>query len=144
MGRAKSSMEEFGHRLPDDTLLHNLGIPSAAALMALNRKSPERAIEALQVAAPYELGVAEGLSPRFYSTSGIAAGKAWEEAAAEFQKIVDRGIAPTAIEHGLINSGSDERTDDWDTAKARAIDQDFSCTMKRLRPRYPCTEGSEG
>jgi hypothetical protein len=46
--RAQAITEELSRRFPDDTLLHNVWVPCAQALTALNRKTPEPGIATLQ------------------------------------------------------------------------------------------------
>ena len=54
--RSQIVLDDLSRRFPDDALLHNVTIPEAKALAAMNRKKPEEAIAALQSATPYELG----------------------------------------------------------------------------------------
>lgn len=97
------------------------------ALIALERKAPEKAIEALQVTTPYELGDDQQLIPIYIRGQAYLQAKRGAEAAAEFQKIVDhRGIAPAAPEHSLAKLGLGRAcVMTGDTAKARAAYQDF-------------------
>jgi len=60
---AQAIADDLGHRFPDDTLLHQVSIPCVRALIELNRKNPEAAIQSMQAATPYELGAAQGLFP---------------------------------------------------------------------------------
>jgi len=74
--------------------------------MALNRKAPEQAIEALRAATPYELGVSQGLSPIYVRGLAYLQARRGPESVAEFQKMVDfRGIDPTGVEHSLAKLG---------------------------------------
>lgn len=104
--RAQSIVEELGRRFPDDTILHNVSIPSVAALAAINRKAPEQAIESLRSAQPYEHGIGQFPLPVYIRGLAYLQTKRGSEAAAEFQRIVDhRGIAPVAPEHSLAKLG---------------------------------------
>jgi serine/threonine protein kinase/tetratricopeptide (TPR) repeat protein len=130
--RAQSIVEELGRRFPNDTLLHNVGIPSVTALAAMNRKAPEQAIEALRAATPYELGNSQGLFPIYVRGLAYLQAKRGPEAAAEFQKIVDhRGIDPTGVEHPLAKLGLGRAyAITGDSAKAKAAYQDFLALWK--------------
>jgi eukaryotic-like serine/threonine-protein kinase len=130
--RAQAIVEDLGHRFPDDTLLQQVSIPSVEALIALNRKTPDKAIEVLQAATPYELGVNQGLFPIYVRGLAYLQAKRGTEAVAEFQKMVDhRGIAPTAPEHSLAKLGLGRAyVMTGDTAKARAAYQDFFALWK--------------
>ena len=130
--RAQSITDELDHRFPDDTLLHQVSIPCIRALIELNRKAPDAAIQALQSATPYELGSAQGLFPIYVRGLAYLQAKRGVEAAAEFQKMVDhRGIAPTAPEHSLAKLGLGRaHATTGDTAKARAAYQDFFALWK--------------
>jgi len=94
--RAQTIMDDLGHRFPDDTILHQVSIPVVRALVELEGKAPEKAIEALQPTTPYELGTAQGLLPIYIRGQAYLQAKRGAEAVQEFQRIVDhRGIAST-------------------------------------------------
>ena len=137
--RAQSIMDDLGHRFPSDTLLHNVTTPSVAALTAMTRKVPEQGIEALGAAAPYELGIGQGLLPIFIRGQAYLQAKRGPEAAAEFQKIVGhRGIDPAIPEHSLAKLGLGRAyVLTGDTGKARAAYQDFFALWKDADPDVP-------
>jgi eukaryotic-like serine/threonine-protein kinase len=134
--RAQSITEELGRRFSNDTLLHSVGIPSVAALTALNRKAPEQAIEALRAATPYELGNSQGMFPIYVRGLAYLQAKRGPEAVAEFQKMVDhRGIDPTGVEHSLAKLGLGRAyVISGDTVKARAAYQDLFALWKDADP----------
>jgi eukaryotic-like serine/threonine-protein kinase len=136
VSRAQAIADDLGHRFPDDTLLHQVSIPCVRALIELNRKNPEAAIQSLQAATPYELGSLQGLLPIYIRGQAYLQAKRGAEAAAEFQKMVDhRGIAPTAPEHSLAKLGLGRAyVMTGDTAKARAAYQDFFALWKDADP----------
>jgi len=109
------------------------------ALIELNRKNPDAAIQSLQTATPYELGAAQGLFPIYVRGLAYLQAKRGVEAAAEFQKIVDhRGIAPTAPEHSLAKLGLGRAyVMTGNMAKARAAYQDFFALWKDADPDLP-------
>jgi eukaryotic-like serine/threonine-protein kinase len=138
-GRAQAIVDDLGHRFPDDTILHQVNIPVVRAFAELERKAPEKAIEALQATAPYELGVAPGLFPIYVRGLAYLQATRGKEAAAEFQKIVDhRGIAPTGLEHSLAKLGLGRAYAlTGDAAKARAAYQDLFALWKDADPDVP-------
>jgi eukaryotic-like serine/threonine-protein kinase len=136
VSRAQAIADDLGHRFPDDTLLHQVSIPCVRALIELNRKNPEAAIQSLQATTPYELGAGQGLFPIYVRGLAYLQAKRGTEAAAEFQKIVDhRGIAPTAPEHSLAKLGLGRAyVMTGDAARARAAYQDFFALWKDADP----------
>lgn len=137
--RAQAIMDDLGQRFPDDTILHQVNIPIVRALVELEGKAPEKAIDALQPAAPYELGTAQGLLPIYARGLAYLQAKRGAEAVQEFQKMVDhRGIAPPFPEHSLAKLGLGRAYRmTGDAAKARAAYQDFFALWKDADPDVP-------
>ncbi|HMD17437.1 MAG TPA: serine/threonine-protein kinase [Terriglobales bacterium] len=137
--RAQAIVDSLAHRFPDDTLLHQVNIPVVRALTEMERKAPEKAIEALQATTPYELGTSQNLFPIYVRGLAYLQAKRGAEAAAEFQKIVDhRGIDPIVPEHSLAKLGLGRAyVMTGDTAKARAAYQDFFALWKDADPDVP-------
>jgi tetratricopeptide (TPR) repeat protein/predicted Ser/Thr protein kinase len=136
---AQNIANDLGHRFPEDTILHQVGIPCMKALIELQRKAPEQAIQALQPAVSYELGTAQALLPVYIRGQAYLRAKRGADAAAEFQKIVDhRGIAPTFPEHSLAKLGLGRAyAMTGDAAKARVAYQDFFALWKDADPDIP-------
>jgi eukaryotic-like serine/threonine-protein kinase len=93
--RAQSLAEDLGKRYPVDTQMQLLWLPAIEAQLALNRKNPTAALNALQGASPVELGqigFVNNISCLYQvyvrGEAYLAAGRG-NEAAAEFQKILD-------------------------------------------------------
>lgn len=91
--------DDLARRFPEDTMVQFNYLPTVRAQFALNRSDPSRAIEALQAAAPYELGspgaiaFSPALYPVYFRGEAYLAAHQGSEAAAEFQKILDhRGV----------------------------------------------------
>ncbi len=139
VSRAQAIVDDLGRRFPDDTILHQVSIPVVRALIELNRKAPDKAIEALQSATPYELGTVPGLLPIYVRGLAYLQTKRGAEAAAEFQKIVNhRGIDPPTPEHSLAKLGLGRAYGiTGETAKARAAYQDFFALWKDADPDLP-------
>jgi eukaryotic-like serine/threonine-protein kinase len=114
-------------------------LPQLKARIALSRNDPVKAIELLQVSAPYELGGIGSLNPTNIRGEAHLAAHQGREAAAEFQKILDhRGIvlnSPTgAVAHLQIARAYAMQ---GDTAKAKAAYQDFLTLWKDADPDIP-------
>ncbi len=106
ISRAQSIADDLGRRFPDDTLLHQVSIPIVQALIEMDRKTPEKAIAALQATTPYELGFNQELFPIYIRGLAYLQAKRGADAAAEFQKMVDhRGIDPISPNHSLAKLG---------------------------------------
>jgi tetratricopeptide (TPR) repeat protein len=142
--RTQTLTEDLGKRFPEDTVVQFNYLPTLRAQLSLSRNDALKAIEALQVAFPYELGSpSTGFSPTLYPV--YVRGEAYlvvrqgNEAAAEFQKILDhRGIVVKepigALAHlGLARAYSLS----GDTAKAQAAYQDFFALWKDADPDIP-------
>ncbi len=91
--RAKVLAEELAKQYPSDPIVKYFWLPTIRAAIDLDNREPGKAIEALQVALPYELGSplpGIGLMYPAY-LRGIAYLQAGQpsQAAAEFQKVLD-------------------------------------------------------
>jgi len=141
--RSETIANDLEKRFPEDTEVRFSVLPELRGLLALNRGEPRKAIEALQVAVPYELGVPfsfyGALYPIYVRGLSYLAVHQGVEAAAEFQKILDhRGIVHSdpigALAHlqlgrALMLSG--------DKAKAKAAYQDFLTLWKHADSDIP-------
>ena len=145
--RAQAVADDLRTRFPEDTVVTFSYLPVIRALLALNHREPSKAIELLEVAAPYELGefgdFSVGFSGSLYPiyVRGVAylAARKGGEAVREFQKILDhRGIVVSdpigALAHvqlgrALALSG--------DQHKAKAAYQDFLTLWKDADPDIP-------
>lgn len=92
---------DLERRFPEDTGVRFSYLPSLRARLAVDKGEPAKAIELLQVAIPYELGMPRSaihgnfgaLYPAYVRGEAYLAARQGAEAASEFQKIVDhRGI----------------------------------------------------
>jgi eukaryotic-like serine/threonine-protein kinase len=93
--RAESLAQDLGKRFPLGTQMQSLWLPPVKALLALDRKEPASALNALQAPSPIELGnipFAMNLSclyPTYVRGAAYLAAGQGSAAAAEFQKILD-------------------------------------------------------
>ena len=145
--RSQILVDDLKGRFPEDTGARVSYIPTLRALLALNHSEPAKAIELLQIAAPYELGAPRsvahasfgGLYPVYVRGEAYLAAHQGTEAATEFQKILDhRGIVVSdpigALAHlqlgrAFVLSG--------DKMRAKTAYQDFLTLWKDADPDIP-------
>ncbi|MGB9285686.1 MAG: protein kinase [Candidatus Sulfotelmatobacter sp.] len=151
--RAESLAQDLWKRFPLDTQMQSLWLPAIQAQLALDRKNPASALNALQPAPPIELGVIQSGSTCLYHVfvrgeAYLAAGQG-SAAAAEFQKIIDHsGIVGNCWTGALAHLGVaranalEARTSqgaDADAARVRALAayKDFLTLWKDADPDIP-------
>jgi len=148
--RSQTLTEDLAKRFPEDTRFQFIYAPALRALLSLNRRQPSKAVELLQTALPYEMGIpteggsefllgAGNLYPAYVRGLAYLAAHQGSEAAAEFQKILDhRGIvvsdpigslAHLQLARAYALSG--------DKAKAKSAYQDFLALWKDADPDIP-------
>jgi serine/threonine protein kinase/tetratricopeptide (TPR) repeat protein len=134
--RAERLIAELGKEFPYDTLLNQVKLPEARALISLQRNQPEQAVAALDSAKPYELGADRRVSGDFAAI--YIRGEAFlhlhdgAKAVVEYQKIIDhRGIDPATVFYPLARLGLGRAYAlQGDTAKAKGAYQDFFALWK--------------
>ena len=132
--RVQTLDDDLSKQFPEDTIVQFKELPTLHAQLALNRNEPLKAIEILQPATPYELGImamGAGLYPIYVRGKAHLAAHEGSQAASEFQKIIEHhsiGLNPVgALAHlGLARAFVLE----GDTVKARAAYQDFLTLWK--------------
>jgi DNA-binding winged helix-turn-helix (wHTH) protein len=144
--QAQASADDLDKKFPEDTIVQFNYLPTLRAKLALSHSSPLQALEALGIAAPYELGLAAisyynwpNLYPVYVRGEAYLAAHQGREAAAELQKILDhRGIVLNepigALAHLQIGRAYAMQ---GDTAKARAAYQDFLTLWNDADPDIP-------
>ena len=132
--KAESLAEQLQKQFPDDTIVRFIYLPTIQAELALKRNDPAEAIDALQAAAPYELGSpgnTAAFTPVLYSIyvrgQAYLAARRGNEAAAEFEKIIHwRGVVQNQPIASLAHLGlARAYAMQGDTSKARAVYEDF-------------------
>jgi tetratricopeptide (TPR) repeat protein len=144
--KAQTLADDLQKRFPDDTWVRFIYVPAIRAILALNKGEPQKAIDLLQASAPYDLAAPDSTLGFFGSLYTVyARGEAYlaahqyPEAAAEFQKILDRrglvgcdpmgAIARVQLARALALSG--------DKAKAKTAYLDFLTLWKDADPGIP-------
>ena len=135
-------------RFPEDTFVKFTYTPVLRALAALRRSKPAESVERLEITRPYELA-ANGASFNGYYLGGLhsayvrgeafIAAQRYAEAAAEFQKILDRrgivALDPTgALAHLQLARACPSS---GDKARAKAAYQAFLAIWKEADPAIP-------
>jgi tetratricopeptide (TPR) repeat protein len=106
IGEAAAIVAESVKRAPDSTLTQAVLVPVTNAGIALVRRDPDAALEALRAASTYELGTAAGYAPIYLRGQAFLMKGAGRDAAAEFQRILDhRGVDPFSPLYSLSYLG---------------------------------------
>jgi tetratricopeptide (TPR) repeat protein len=134
--RAQKLIDELAKDFPLDTLLNNVSLPTARAIIEIQRNNPTRAITLLEAAAPYDLA---DYWPMYVRGEAHLQARDGVKAAAEFQKILDhRGIAPLSLIYSLARLDLGRALAlQGQTATARTAYQDFLALWKDADPDIP-------
>ncbi len=134
---------ELNKNYPLDTLVQGYWLPSLRAAIELERKNPNKAVELLQAAAPYELGQPTGwegfLCPVYVRGQAQLMLHNGSAAAVEFQKFLDhRGVVVNFPLAALARLGlARAYALQGDSTKARAAYLDFLNLWKDADPGIP-------
>ena len=152
---AESLAEDLNRQFPLDTQVQSLWLPTINAQLALAKRNPTAALNALQSAAPIELGeieFAENISclyPTYIRGEAYLASGDGRAAAAEFQKILDHSgmvwncwtgaLARLGVARANAMQASGSKDTDADAARARALAayKDFLILWKDADPDVP-------
>ena len=144
--RATSFADDLARRFPEDTIVHFNYLPTLRGQVDLNQGDASQSVQVLRTAASYELGsptnggvIVFALYPVYVRGSAFLALHQGNEAAAEFQKILDhRGVVMNEPIRplGHLQLGRAYAMQ-GDTAKARAAYQDFLTLWKDADPDIP-------
>jgi hypothetical protein len=135
---------DLGRRFSEDTVVKFNFVPMIRAAIALHSGNGKQAIDALSVAAPYELGQTNSsftfaLYPVYLRGEAYLAAKQGVAAAAEFQKILDHsGVVGNEPIGALAHLGLG-RADalSGDNVKAKNVYQEFLMTWKNADASVP-------
>jgi len=147
--------QDLSKKFPLNTQIQSLWLPAIHAQVALDRKDPAAALNALQAASPLELGGilftanTSCLYPAYVRGEAYLAAGQGKEAAAEFQKILDHnGLVWNCWTGALAHLGKARANAmqskasqgaDADTARVRALAayKDFLTLWKDADPDIP-------
>ncbi len=136
--RAQALADDLNKRYPEDTIVQFAELPTLHAQLALGRNDASKAIDALQAAAPYELGTGAGLHPIYVRGQAYLAAHEGSKAAGEFQKIIDHRVLVLNPIGALAHLGlARAYVLQGDTSKAKVAYQDFLALWKDADPGVP-------
>jgi eukaryotic-like serine/threonine-protein kinase len=137
--RASTLADDLAYRFPDHTIVQSYELPTIRAQLALSHDDPSGAIEILQAAVPYELSDSGALYPVYVRGEAFLAAHKGNEAAAEFQKILDHpGVVVNAPIGALAHLGLGRAYAlSGDKTKAKSAYQDFLSIWKNADPDIP-------
>jgi serine/threonine protein kinase/Flp pilus assembly protein TadD len=126
---------ELARQYPNDTVLSSVWIPLVHATAEIRRNNPEKAIQLLETARPYEFGSGPdscNFWPAYVRAEAYLKAHNGANAAAEYQEILNhRGTEPTNPLYSLSMLGLGRAYAlQGDSAKARTAYQDFLATWK--------------
>jgi eukaryotic-like serine/threonine-protein kinase len=123
---------------PEDTVAQSICVPTLRAKLAVNRNDPVKALDFLEVVAPFEFG-SDDPYPVYVRGEAYLAARRGGEAAVEFRKILDHkgivlnepigALAHLQLGRAYVLQG--------DAAKAKTAYQDFLTLWKDADPDIP-------
>ncbi|MGA8489587.1 MAG: winged helix-turn-helix domain-containing protein [Terriglobales bacterium] len=147
--QAEKIADELASTYPSDTMLHGFWFPAIRATMEINQNRPAKAVELLQPAVSYEMGEHVPLLPAYVRGQAFLALRQGPQAAAEFQKLIDRrtlvgnsvfgalahlGLGRAYALEAQSSHGADSEAA---RAKARAAYEDFLALWKNADRDVP-------
>jgi tetratricopeptide (TPR) repeat protein len=144
--RAESLADGLSQQMPQGTIVKSVILPTVRAVEELSKGNPERSIELLRAAEPYEMTWAafraehKGcIYPVYVRAQAYLAAKQGAAAEAEFQKLLaHRGIVRMCETEPLARLGvARAYVVQGDTAKAKAAYQDFLTLWNGADPDIP-------
>jgi serine/threonine protein kinase/tetratricopeptide (TPR) repeat protein len=136
---AQTIFDALLKEFPDDTINKNMVAPWLRELTEINHDNPAAALEWLEKLRPYEFGIVAGLWPAYDRGRAYLKLKKGQEAATEFQRVLDRrGVDPAGLEYVLSYLGlARAYALQGDSAKSRTAYQDFFALWKDADPDIP-------
>ena len=124
---------------PQGSFANKVWVPEIRAAIELKRDNPLRSVELLAPVATYEAGWFDEFTAAYLRGEAYLAAHRGQEAAAEFQKILDhRGAVQKSVIGALAHLQIGRAyAMQGDTAKARAAYQDFLTLWRDADPDIP-------
>jgi eukaryotic-like serine/threonine-protein kinase len=143
--KAQAIVDDYQKRFPTDTIVKFNYLPTIEGEIAVIRRDPSKALEELAPSASYALGqtgsagVIVALYPTYVQAEAYRAAKQGEQAAAEYQRILDhRGAVVNCPIGALAHLGLGRAYSlAGQTAQARTAYQDFLALWKNADPDIP-------
>jgi tetratricopeptide (TPR) repeat protein/class 3 adenylate cyclase len=143
--RAQKMADELEKQNPVNTVIVGYWLPTIRSAIEINRNNPSKAIELLRAATSYELGIfttqtelGAFLYPAYVRGQAYLLSRQVSEAAAEFQKFLNRGLVANCPLGALAHLGLARAYSlSGDTAEAKAAYQDFLTLWKDADPDIP-------
>jgi predicted Zn-dependent protease len=131
--QAESLVEDLTRRYPKDTLVNRLWLLVIRAALELERNNADEAIQSLEAARRYEAGAE--FWPQYVRGLAYLSLKSGNEAAAEFQRIIDhRGEATLSVLYPLAHLG---------LARATALSGDKERSRREYQAFFALWEGAD-
>jgi eukaryotic-like serine/threonine-protein kinase len=139
VAQAETLVSGLDKEFPLDTLIQNYWLPSIRAEIDIKRGKAALALAHLQPASPYEMGGILFMCPTYIRGQAYLLAHQGNEAAAEFQNILDhQGIVGNYLFGALGHLGlARARAIQGDAVKARSAYQDFFALWKDADPDIP-------
>ena len=136
---AQTIFDAFRKEYPNDTINNSIIDPWLHATLEINHNNPTAAVESLEKLRPYEFGGVAGLWPAYDRGLAYLKMKKGPEAAAEFQRVLDRrGVDPAGLEYAVSYLGlARAYALQADSARSRTAYQDFLGLWKDADPDIP-------
>lgn len=130
---------DLGKRYPSDSFVNAVWLPSIRSAIEVERGNPDRAVEWLRTAIPYELGFVVGVTPTYLRGVAYLNAREGARAAQEFEKIIARpGVDAVSPLHSLARLGlARAHALTGDPAKSRADYRQFLTRWKSADPSIP-------
>jgi len=137
--RAEALAGELAREVPSDTLVTGLLLPIIRAAVELDRNNPGKVVEILQPVLPYDLANTRGMISAYERGQAYLMLKRGNEAAAEFQKLLDHpGVVVNSVLGALAHLQLGRAyAVAGDQSKARSAYQDFFALWKDADPDIP-------
>src|SRR5215510_11403250 len=92
---AETIANDLSNKNPEHTIINSILAPMVRAAIELSRNQPERALEQLEIVAPYELGFVAALAPVYLRAQAYSISGSLSQAISEYQRIIEhRGSDP--------------------------------------------------
>jgi tetratricopeptide (TPR) repeat protein len=134
--KAEKLITQAAEQRPDDEIVQSVSVPTIQAVIAMNHHDPQKALDVLKKAEPYDGANQEALYTR--ASALLMAGQS-ADAVQEFQKTLNlRNFGATDLFVSLAQLGlARAYVAEGDKAKGRTAYQDFLGAWKDADPDVP-------